>query len=261
MESKLDLEWNDDHVVPKVTCPDMVFLFRRMTEETLQMMAVNDGEIVLDVGCGRAIDALQLATKGGKCIGFEPSRTMINHAKIHIASSKAYVALIQGVGEELPFEAHSFDKVVCKGALDHFLDPQKTIQEISRVLKPNGKVIISIANFESLGFRLARNTYPMIKALYLRNRVTGRKAWEIPPDHTYKLDYPSLKQLVEPHLNIEEAKGVSLLFGLPWWGSFLDKLPRSMSSIILNTLDKLACHLPRFSDAIVLRCSHKTSRG
>jgi 2-polyprenyl-3-methyl-5-hydroxy-6-metoxy-1,4-benzoquinol methylase len=257
MMKKVDLEWNDDHVVPEVVYPDLAFLFQRMIEETLNMMAADKGERILDIGCGRAIDAVELAKEGGECIGLEPSEVMINHAKSHIASLNAHVALVQGVGEELPFETHSFDKVMCKGALDHFLDPQKTVKEISRVLKPNGKAVISIANFESLGFRLGRNLYPVISILSPRNRVMGRKTWEIPPDHTYKFDYPSLVRMVEPHLEIEKVKGVSLLFGLPWWSSLLARLPKSISSSILSTLDKIACHFPRFSDVIVLRCNQK----
>jgi 2-polyprenyl-3-methyl-5-hydroxy-6-metoxy-1,4-benzoquinol methylase len=46
----------------------------------------------------------------------------------------------------------SIDKVVCKGALDHFADPDKALQQIATAIKPGGSAVIAIANFESLGF-------------------------------------------------------------------------------------------------------------
>ena len=145
------------------------------------------------------------------------------------------------------------DKVVCKGALDHFSDPAMVIEQIALVLRPEGKVIIAIANFESLGFRLGKLVWWFRK--FFGFKVSeGRMAWEMPEDHIYKFDYSFLKRLVKNCLEVERAIGVSLLFGLPWWGMFLAKCPKSMSLAILSSLDTLARRLPSISDVVVLRC-------
>ena len=82
--------------------------------------------------------------------------------------------------------------------------------------------------------------------------------WEIPPDHILKFDYPLLRRMAGNYLKVEEAIGVSLLFGLPWWGSFLAKCPRSISLAILTALDRAARLLPSLSDVVILTCRPKT---
>jgi ubiquinone/menaquinone biosynthesis C-methylase UbiE len=250
---KIDLEWSDDDVVPDVIFPNLEFLFQRMLHLTLEEVDPSHGELILDVGCGKAIDGSRLCGKGATVIGLEPSNVMLVRAKEYLSENNAQVALAQGIGENLPFKPQSFDKVMCKGALDHFFSPSKTMEEIARVLKPGGEMIISIANFNSLGFRLAKKVYPVTKLLS-PSLAKERKPWEPPPDHTYKFDYPFLRSLVKQHFEIKKTKGISLFFGLPLWGSLLSKIPHSVSYAILKTLDKLARHFPSLADVILMKC-------
>jgi ubiquinone/menaquinone biosynthesis C-methylase UbiE len=251
---KIDLEWNDDDVVPDVVYPNLDFLFQQMLNLTLKEVAPTHSELILDVGCGRAIDGTRLWEKGAQVIGLEPSHVMLVRAKDYLSENNAQVALAQGVGENLPFKPHSFDKVMCKGALDHFLSPGKTMEEIARVLKPGGEMIISIANFSSLGFRLGKKLYPVTKFLS-PSLARERKPWELPPDHNYRFDYPFLNSLVKQHFEIKKTKGISLFFGLPLWGSFLSKLPRSVSYALLKALDKIARPFPSLADVILMKCT------
>jgi len=256
MKGTIDFEWDDGHVVPEVVNPEVEFLFRRMIEATREAVNPRQGEKILDIGCGRATDGVELAKKGAMVIGLEPSKVMIAHAKNHIAHNGVNMAVIWGVGEHLPFRSQSLDKVVCKGALDHFLDPAMVMRQMGTVLKPGGEAIIAIANFESLGFKLGKKVCLFKKILGFKDGE-GRMPWETPDDHTYKFDYFLLKRMVSSHLEVEQATGVSLLFGLPWWGTFLGKCPRSISLAILSTLDKIARHLPSLSDVVILRCGPK----
>jgi len=251
---KIDLEWNDDDVLPTVIYPNLDFLFQQMLRLTLKEVDPSQGELILDVGCGRAVDGARLWEKGAKVIGLEPSQVMIARAKEYLSENNARVALARGIGENLPFKPHSFDKVMSKGALDHFFSPSQTMEEIARVLKPGGQMIISIANFDSLGFRLGKKLYPITKFL-APSLAKERKPWELPPDHKYKFDYPFLSSLVKQHFEINETKGISLFFGLPLWGSFLSKLPHSISYALLRTLDKLARPFPSLADVILMKCT------
>lgn len=250
----IDLEWNDDDVVPAVVYPNLDFLFQQMLSLTLNEVAASHGERILDVGCGRAIDGARLWEKGAQVVGLEPSHVMIARAKDHLSRSNVQVALAQGIGENLPFKPHSFDKVMCKGALDHFFSPSQTMEEIARVLKPEGEMIISIANFNSLGFRLGKKLYPLTKFL-APSLAKERRPWELPPDHRHKFDYPSLRSLVNECFHIKKTNGVSLFFGLPLWGSFLSRLPRSVSYALLKTLDRLARPFPSLADVILMTCT------
>ncbi|MBM3118767.1 MAG: methyltransferase domain-containing protein [Chloroflexi bacterium] len=254
--SQFDLEWDDKDVVPEVVNPDVNFLFQRMNEVVLEKAAPIQGEMIVDIGCGRGIDGVELAKRGAVVIGLEPSSVMIAHAKNHISENGAGMSVVRGVGEHLPFQAQSLDKVVCKGALDHFPEPAMVISQIGMALKPEGKAIVAIANFESLGFKLGRMVWWFRKRLGFKP-LEGRMPWEVPEDHTYKFDYSLISRLVRSYLKVEQVIGISLLFGLPWWGILLAKCPRKISLAILNSLDRVARYLPSFSDVIVLRCRPK----
>jgi len=255
---KVDLEWNDDHVVPPKVTPDLEFLFNRMVEATIEQIDPSRGNRVLDIGCGRAVDAIKIAHKGGDPVGLEPSRTMIGHSRKCVADSGTKVALVQGIGENLPFKSGSFDWVMCKGALDHFPDPYKTMEEIARVLKPQGRAVIALANFESLGHRMGRKTYQMTRFLH-RKKEQERQAWEMPPDHTYRFDYALIKDVVNSQLKIEKSVGISLLWGAPMWHRTVSILPRRLSFFLIGTIDRLAYYLPGMSDVVIVKCCQKRS--
>jgi ubiquinone/menaquinone biosynthesis C-methylase UbiE len=251
---EVDLEWNDDDVVPAVVYPNLDFLFQQMLHSTLKEVAAGHGELILDVGCGRAIDGARLSRRGANVVGLEPSQIMLLRAREYLSENNAHVLLAQGIGENLPFKSHSFDKVMCKGALDHFLSPGKTMEEIGRVLKPDGEMIVSIANFDSLGFRWGKRLYPVTKFLS-PSLAREKKPWELPIDHKHKFDYPILASLVKQHFEIKSTKGISLFFGLPLWGSFLSKLPHAVSYALLKILDKLARPFPSLADVILMKCA------
>ena len=257
-EGEFDLDWHDDHVVPKMIFPDLEFFFDRLSEATFDAVDPRNGERVLDVGCGRANDAMDLARRGGSCLGLEPSETMLYYAKRDIAKDGTGVALLRGIGEDMPLKSHSVDKVVCKGALDHFPTPERAIIEMARVVKPGGTVIITVANLDCLGFRLGRTFFVRFRKMLRREESIYEKIWKTPFDHTFRFDYKTLNKMVKQHMKIDESIGVSLFFASPWWGAILSKLPRPFSRAILRTLDALAHHIPSLSDGVVLKCSLRT---
>lgn len=252
-KGKLDLEWNDDNVVPPTIYPDLEFLFRQAEHLTLQEVDAREDEYILDVGCGKAVDAAELSKSKATVIGLEPSKVMLFRAKEYLNKNSGKLALVQGIGESLPFKTGIFDKVMCKGALDHFLSPSKTMEDISRILKPDGEAIIMIANFESLGFRIGKRV-SKLKTTFSRGVDEPMEPWKLPPDHTYKFDYPSLKNLLKGYFQISSMKGVSLLWGIPWWGSILSKFPKPISYAFLGTLDKIARGFPSLADIIIAKC-------
>jgi ubiquinone/menaquinone biosynthesis C-methylase UbiE len=251
---KVDLEWDDDHILPPVIRPDLSFFWQRMNEVSIREVEVGEGEEILDVGCGRAFDAIQLAKKGGQCFGLESSNRMINLAREQIVKDGTEVNLVQGIGEYLPFKDSSLDKVICKGSIDHFPDPSKAFEEMARVLKPHGKAIIVVANFESIGFKLQRYLF-RIRSILPWWRTEDAQVWQIPADHIYKFDYPFSKRLLAPHFKMERSIGISLFFGFPGWGRLLAWLPEGFYFAILNILDRVARHFPSLSDGILIKCS------
>lgn len=254
--NRIDLNWDDNEVLPDKIRPDVEFLFSRMNQATIEMVDPKPGEYVLDVGCGRATDIVSMSKSGAVLIGIEPSVVMLSHARESIKSNGQNVAILQAIGESIPVVPDLIDKVVCKGALDHFSDPDRAMQQMSTVIKPEGRVIIVIANFESLGFKIGRFIFWIRKLMHIRNPYK-RLPWEPPPDHTMKFDYGLISKMTKRYLKMEKIIGVSLLCCMPGWGNMLSIFPATISGFVLVALDRLSHFLPCLSDVVIIRCTPK----
>ncbi|HSW35169.1 MAG TPA: class I SAM-dependent methyltransferase [Candidatus Limnocylindrales bacterium] len=246
-EHKIDLHWNDSHVFPSIIYPDLAFLCEKMTSETLNAAYVPGG-LFLDVGCGRAVDAIQLLERGMRGVGVEVSDFMLEEAKKTLGEKGLKMELVRAFGENMPFADNTFDVVYCKGAIDHFYNPQAAIREMARVTKPDGWVVISAANFDSTGFRLGRYITEL-----RRSKSEEMMVWDTPVDHTIRIDYRVLKVLVRPSLQQEKIWGTSLLFGVPRYGGLLNRLPRPLTNLILNSFNLFARYFPSCADVLLLR--------
>ncbi len=250
MMVKADTAWTDDEIVMTDMTPDTDFVFDRMTVETINAVDPRPGEKVLDVACGRAIDAKSLMDRGAAMTGIEASDVMIDKAIEYLGAKRNEMGLVRSLAEDLPFADGCFDKVVTKGAMDHFADLQTSMAELVRVTRPGGKIIIAIANFESLTCRGGRAIWRV------REKITGQGPgdhpfWEPPEDHNFKFDLPFLRELMSEHCHNVQIKGTSLLWGFPKWGAFLSKLPKGVSLGILKALDLGAAAFPGLSDVLI----------
>lgn len=244
---KVDLDWSDEGLFQALKL-DTEFVFARMTEATLTAVRKGDHRVVLDVGCGRGSDALRLCGPGRLVVGLEPSRIMLRTARENGAGSG--LQLVQGRAEEPPFKSAVFDCVVCKGALDHFSDPALSLRNLYQNLKPGGKLVVAVANFESLSCLLARKLYPLMQTMRGGGN-TRRKFWDPPEDHLHVFYYANLKRLLGGLFRLEKIEGTSIMWGFPYWGNFLEKLPRSVALGILTVTGSVASRLPLWGDVII----------
>jgi ubiquinone/menaquinone biosynthesis C-methylase UbiE len=101
---------------------------------------------LLDAGCGPGYLALAIAQKFPqlKVTGIDISKEMLDLAKINLASSKCNlrVKFQQANVQQLPFENDSVDLAVSTLSLHHWSNPAQALQEIYRVLKPGGQLLI-----------------------------------------------------------------------------------------------------------------------
>ena len=106
------------------------------------------GGKVLDVGCGPAEMVQDLLKLGCEFWGVDPSARMIEIC-LGRHEQKRNVHFLLGEARRLEFPDRFFDAVVCMGVIDGLESPPQVVDEMVRVLKPGGTMIITFANQHS----------------------------------------------------------------------------------------------------------------
>ncbi len=95
----------------------------------------------LEVAVGTALN-LRYYPKDVHLIGLDLSPEMLAIARERAAEVGRGIDLREGDAHALPFDNESFDTVVCTYSLCNIPDPQRAVNEMKRVLKPRGKLIL-----------------------------------------------------------------------------------------------------------------------
>jgi 2-polyprenyl-3-methyl-5-hydroxy-6-metoxy-1,4-benzoquinol methylase len=194
------------------------------------------GRSVLDVGCGNGYVLSKYAREGAQAYGIDLTGTGIDLTSKRFALHGLKGTFAQASAEDLPFPDRTFDCVCAMGVLHHTPEPARAVDEIFRVLKPNGRLILMVYHRNSAFYRF---TFP------LRSFVTGKSrrqlAREVDGGGNPKGDVYSKSELRRLLSNFRELE---LFVGLlqpemlwpkvgkwmstamlrrtePWWGWFL----------------------------------------
>jgi len=101
---------------------------------------VATGERVLDVGCGEGRFAFELARAGARVIGIDVAREPLRRAR---ERDPALDLRLVDAGEPWPLEDASFDVVWAGETIEHVVDTAGWLSEVRRVLRPDGRVLLS----------------------------------------------------------------------------------------------------------------------
>jgi demethylmenaquinone methyltransferase / 2-methoxy-6-polyprenyl-1,4-benzoquinol methylase len=101
------------------------------------------GNVVLDVASGTAGVALQLASRtGARVVGVDLTEHMLRRGKANVtaAGRASRISLVAGRAEQLPLPDASVDALTFTYLLRYVDDPQATLAELARVVRPGGRV-------------------------------------------------------------------------------------------------------------------------
>ncbi len=120
----------------------------------------------LDLGAGRGISSYALAHNGWQVTALEPtSSSLVGVEAIHqlVKDSGLTIGIVKDYAETLPFKNNTFDLVHARQVLHHARDLFLLCREVSRVLKPGGRFIVTrepvISKYEDL--QLFLDTHPL----------------------------------------------------------------------------------------------------
>ena len=154
-DDKHKLRYPDDYVVG--------FVFRNFGN-------INDkvrwkGVRILDLGCGTGRHLVFMAREGFSVCGFDYSKDALNVARSFLESHELDADLKEGDMVSLPWSDNYFDAVVAWGVIyfNTLSKIKKTMKEINRVLKPNGRLLASFRSkdnfFYGWGKEIERDTF------------------------------------------------------------------------------------------------------
>ncbi len=175
------------------------------------------GARVLDIGCGRGVLLSTLADQGLEVHGVEH-----NEMAIEGADPRAEIRIAPRLSEA-GYPDDFFDEVIIWHVLEHLSQPRETIDEIHRILRPGGRLVVAVPNFSSYQSRWAKDDWFHLDL----------------PRHLFHFSIPALRSLLKTcNFQLDSEHHFSLRqnpFG--WVQSFLNRsksLPRNGLYMLLQ---------------------------
>jgi SAM-dependent methyltransferase len=163
----------------------------------LLLAETHPGERVLDLGCGAGRFVAVLRDAGAAPVGIELAEAALERARRNVPG--ADLRLVEPDGS-LPLEHRSIDLVWCSEVLEHVADTEHVLLEIRRVLRPGGRLLVTVpfhgrakaaligllrfdAHFDPLGQHLRFYTRSSLQATLERSGFAAVqvRAWGGPP--------------------------------------------------------------------------------
>lgn len=119
-------------------------IYTAKNDLVLSQVSLSDIDI-LDVGCGTGSNARSIAT-------YNPQSRIVglshNAKELDLASEWIARGIEFNLNSESPLELDKkFDLIICSHILEHLIDPAQRTRELSKFLKPSGRMILVVPNF------------------------------------------------------------------------------------------------------------------
>jgi len=116
---------------------------------------------VLEIGCGEGgtLHALKRVGKAREICGIDIAATAVGLDRFLIADIER---------DPLPFEAESFDVILCADVLEHLVDPWTTVRTLTKLLRKGGWLVVSLPNFREI-----RNLFQIVVRGDFRYETSG----------------------------------------------------------------------------------------
>jgi ubiquinone/menaquinone biosynthesis C-methylase UbiE len=155
-------------------------------ETALSLLAPTHGDYILEIGCGNARDTVTIVENGGEVVGIDVSEEMVDAAQRELAIlGFPDTKILLEDATSLSFSASHFDKVLCSEVIEHIPDTLAALTEMRRVLKHQGKLVLTTPN---------RKGWYAFDRYVLWERILGR-VWPHPFDQWRTA--PEISALVE----------------------------------------------------------------
>jgi SAM-dependent methyltransferase len=117
-----------------------------VNDRAIELLNPSPGDSVLEIGCGPGRAVAELARRGARVTGVDPSSVMIAQARRrnHAATSSGRVRLMIGESGSLPVSGESFDAALAIHTIYFWPDLEGGLREIRGLLAPGSRIGIGI---------------------------------------------------------------------------------------------------------------------
>ncbi len=182
-------------------------------------LTVRKGDIVLDAGCGFGRHSLEFVSRGATVFSMDmdmeslrKTRFSLTQMKKQLKGGEVRYIVHSGDALNLPFKDESFDRIICSEVMEHVRDDELACRELSRVLKRNGRIAITVPTvfsehiynlltyeyYTSPGGHI-RNYYPGDLAAMMRRN--GMEVYAIGFKHAFHTIWWMIRSVVGLHLS------------------------------------------------------------
>jgi len=206
---------------------------RKRIREIIKNAHITENNVILDVGCGSGVVSNICANLAKTVVGTDISVNAVSYAKSKKIKNASFLI---ADAQNLPFKSSTFDVAICGEIIEHLPEPEKMVNEVTRVLKKNGRICISTPNSTSF--------WPLIEFLW-DHFGRGRSYGET---HLQIYNSSKLKEVLRDYIIYHN----STLFVLSPFIALLN------SEKLLNMLKRLEAKLERFGvGAVIVLCGRK----
>ena len=99
------------------------------------------GKYLLDAGCGTGWFSKKACERGAQVVSMDLGEGLLSEVKKKCNSSRIVGSIL-----EIPFNENTFDIIVSSEVIEHVPDPYQAIEELFRVLKPGGTLVLTTPN-------------------------------------------------------------------------------------------------------------------
>lgn len=114
----------------------------QLQDAALAALGLGPDDVLLDVGCGVGRAVREAAPLVARAVGTDISGAMTDRAG-ELSKDIANAEFVQAPSDDLPFPDEVFTAVVCTAAFHHFPEPERSLGEIARILRPRGRLVIA----------------------------------------------------------------------------------------------------------------------